>query len=241
LQAVGRFDAVIVAPLLAGTVRAGDHQAVQHGEEDGALGGKFEAAISQQFVQHLAAAGVAPEPLEQQRRADALATERRHTGFVDQRQDHRALGEASGGAGQAVEVAATFDVFFAAEIADDALLDLAILADGLDQVDVGIAADALFTDEHGASILPDADSSSQKRLVPVKFGTTYLKIGGLDVKNQPEINALMVLIQTNHALGVKGGPERSHPSPANSMKRWLPILTRPPDDCPKSYANRKET
>jgi hypothetical protein len=54
--------------------------------------------------------------------------------LVDEGQDHLALREASGGSRQAIEVAATVDVFLAAEIADDALLDPAVLADGLDQI-----------------------------------------------------------------------------------------------------------
>ena len=75
LQAVDTVDAIVVAPLLAGPIGAGNHQPVQDGEEDRALDGKFEAAISQKLVQHLAAAAVAPETLEQQRRADAVAAE----------------------------------------------------------------------------------------------------------------------------------------------------------------------
>jgi hypothetical protein len=58
LQAVDTVDAIVVAPLLAGAIGAGDHQPVQDGEEDRALDGKLEAAISQKFMQHLAAAAV---------------------------------------------------------------------------------------------------------------------------------------------------------------------------------------
>jgi hypothetical protein len=79
--------------------------------------------------------------------------------LIDEGQDHRTLCEPRSRSCQAIEVTAAFDVFLAPEIADDALLGPAILADGLDQVDVGVAADALFTDEHDASIRPDADSS----------------------------------------------------------------------------------
>jgi hypothetical protein len=66
---------IVVAPVLAGAVGAGDHEPMQDGEEDGTLNGKLEAAISKQFLQHLATAGVAPKALEQQRQADALAGE----------------------------------------------------------------------------------------------------------------------------------------------------------------------
>src|ERR1700760_467962 len=190
LQVVGTVDAIIVAPLLAGAIGARDHQPVQDGEEDRTLDGKLEAAISQKLVQHLAAAAVAPETFEQQRRADAFAVERRHAAFVHQRQDHRALSEASGGSHQAVEVAAAFDVFLAAEVADDALLDLAVLANGLDQIDINIAADALLTDEHVVSILPDCDSSSTKPTYAAEFSTTHLQAGKFDRKNRLQINVL---------------------------------------------------
>jgi hypothetical protein len=75
LQVGNTVDAVVVAPLLAGTVGAGDRQPVQNGEEDRVLDRKREATFSQQLLQHRAAVGVAPQPLEQQRCADALAAE----------------------------------------------------------------------------------------------------------------------------------------------------------------------
>ncbi len=163
LQAIDTRDAVVAAPLVTGAVGAGDHQPMQHGEEDGSLDGKLETAIRKQFLHDLAAPCVAPQALEQQWRADALAGERRRAARIDEGQDHRALGEARGRSRQAVKVTATFNVFLAPEIADDALLGPAILADRLDQIDVGVAADALFTDEHGASILSSADSSRKKQ------------------------------------------------------------------------------
>ena len=119
---------------------------MQNGEEDGAFDGKREVAIGEQLIENRAALGVAPQALEQQRRADAHAAEAEDAGLVDGGEDDRPLCQAGGGADEPVEVATAFDVFLASEIADDALLDAAVLADGLDQVDVGIGADALFTD-----------------------------------------------------------------------------------------------
>ena len=60
LQPRDAVDAVVLTPLLAGTVRAGHHQPVQHGQEDGTLDGKREAASGEQFVQDRLALGVAP-------------------------------------------------------------------------------------------------------------------------------------------------------------------------------------
>jgi hypothetical protein len=95
--------------------------------------------------------------------------------LVDEGQDHRTLGEARGGSRQAVKVAATFDVFLVPQIADDALPGPAILTDGLDQVDVGVAADPLFTRTNMAlAIWSGADSSSQKQRSTFEFSTTPL-------------------------------------------------------------------
>ncbi len=130
---------------------------MQDGEEDGAFDGKGEVTISQQLLQDGVAVSVAPQALKQQRRADALAAEPGSAALVEGREDDRALCQAGGGADQPVEIAAAFDLFLASEVADDALLDVALLADGLDQVEVCVGADTLFADEHGSSIHIFAD------------------------------------------------------------------------------------
>jgi hypothetical protein len=143
LQGFDALDAVILAPLLAGAVGAGDHQPVQDSEEDGALDGKPEAAAAEQLMQHRAASGVAPQAFEQQRRADAPAGELGSSALIEGGEQQGTLRQASGGARQPIEIAAAVDLFRAAEIAEDALFDAAVLADGFDQIDVGVGADAL--------------------------------------------------------------------------------------------------
>jgi hypothetical protein len=64
------------------------------------------------------------------------------------REDHGPLGVAGDGAGQALEGAGGSDGLLAAQVLDDALLGAAILARGLDEVEIGIAVDALLADEH---------------------------------------------------------------------------------------------
>jgi hypothetical protein len=164
LQGLGALDAVVLAPLLAGAVGAGDHQPMQHGQEHGPFDGNGEAAVAAQLMQDRAASAVAPQALEQQRRADALAGEVGSTARVEGGEHQGALGQAGGGARQPIEVATAFDFFLVAEIADDALPDAAVLADGLDQVDVGVGADALVPDEHRLSIRQRPDSSSIKSI-----------------------------------------------------------------------------
>src|SRR5258706_7408563 len=86
-----------------------------------------------------------PQPLEQQRRSNPL-TPCMGRGFaLDQRQHHRTLRQPDDGARQPVEITARNDHFLAPEIGDDALLGATLLAYVLDQVDVGVGANALVT------------------------------------------------------------------------------------------------
>jgi hypothetical protein len=189
LQAIDTGDAVVATPLIAGAVRAGDHQPVQDGEEDGSLDGKLEAATSKQFHHPLAAPCVAPQTFEQQWRPDAPAGERWRAALIDEGQDHRTLGEACGGSRQAVKVTATFNVFLAPKIADDALPGPAILTDGLYQVDVGVAADTLFADEHGASIrsegIRQAKSRDHRSNLAPRYSTRIIPAPKAESKSMP--------------------------------------------------------
>jgi hypothetical protein len=49
---LGSTDTIVTALVCAGAIGAGDHQSVQHGEEDRALDRKFEAAVGEKFVQY---------------------------------------------------------------------------------------------------------------------------------------------------------------------------------------------
>src|SRR4051812_28272229 len=85
---------------------------------------------------------------EQQRRADALAGKPRGVAGLDLRENHGPLGITGDRAGQALEGAGGGNGLLAAEVLDDALLGAAVLAHGLDEVEVGVAVDALLADEH---------------------------------------------------------------------------------------------
>src|SRR4051794_28567300 len=98
-----------------------------------------------------AAAGLLPQPPEQERRADALAGEPVGVAGVELREDERPLGVAGHGGGQALEGAGGGDGLLAAEVLDNALPGAAALAHGLDEVEVGVAVDALLANEHAIS------------------------------------------------------------------------------------------
>src|SRR3954467_2915248 len=147
-QPVQAGDVIVAQPLLPGPVRAGDHDPVQHGGEDSALDRKLEAPPGEEILDHRAAAGLLPQAPDQQGRADARAGEPRGVAGLDLRENHGPLGVTGDGTGQALETAGGGNGLLAAEVLDDALLGAAVLAHGLNQVEVGVAVDALLADEH---------------------------------------------------------------------------------------------
>jgi hypothetical protein len=150
-QLVDAVGAVIVAPIFASAIRARHHEAVQHGQEHRALDRELKPAPDQQFLNHGAAAAVAPQPLEQHGGANAPASHVRHPAALDQRQNHRTPRQPRGRPREAIEIAAGFDRLLASEIADDALFGLAVLPNGLDQIQITVGADSLLADEHAFS------------------------------------------------------------------------------------------
>jgi hypothetical protein len=98
------------------------------------------------------AAGLFPEPGEDEIGPDARARKRRQLSLVEGREDEGAAGVARRRDGELVEQAGGLDDVAPAERLDDALDVAAALADVLDEVDVVVAVDALDADEHGAGL-----------------------------------------------------------------------------------------
>ena len=174
IELLDAVDAVIVAPVFAGAVGARNDQSMQDGQKDGALDRKLETPSPEKLLDNGLAAGLAPQPIKQQRSADAPAVEIRCAAILQNGKDHGALRHACGGTSKAVEIAARLDDFLAAEILDDALLGLAVLTNGLDQVDVGVGADSFLAEEHKYSICKLYDKSSQFASKSILFSITYL-------------------------------------------------------------------
>jgi hypothetical protein len=135
---------------------------VQRGGEDRPLDREREAAPAEQVLDHRPATGLLPQPPEQQRRTDAPAREPVGIAGLKLRQHHGALGVAGHRGGEALKAAGRDHHLLAAEVLDDALLGAAVLADGLDQVEVGVAVDVLFADEH-APLAAFAAGYSQRK------------------------------------------------------------------------------
>ena len=154
-QIVGTGNVVILHPGRAVAIRAGDEQTVQRRGEHGPLHREFEAAFPKLISDHLIDAELLPQAPEEQRPADATSFVSRRITVVDGIQDHGPFREPSDRGGQAIEILAGENRFLASEIADDALLRAATLADILHEVDVGVAIDGLLAHEH-------AELASQK-------------------------------------------------------------------------------
>jgi hypothetical protein len=150
LQAVRAGDGVVRHPFLAGPVGAGDEEAVQHRDEDGALDGELEAAVGEQRLDHRPATGLLPQPAEQQRRTNPPADHTLGGAAVDLRQKERPLGIAGDRRRQPFQPTRGQHRVLAPEVLDDPLLGPAGLADALDQVEVGVAVDRLLAHEHAA-------------------------------------------------------------------------------------------
>jgi len=70
-QAIRARDGVVLHPMDAGAVRARGHQPVQHRHEQGPLDVELEATPGEVRLHDRGAAGLLPQPPEQDRRADA--------------------------------------------------------------------------------------------------------------------------------------------------------------------------
>ena len=121
LQAVGANDVIGLQPFPAGTIRAGDHEPMQHAGKHRALERKAEATPLGQLLDHLAAAGLLPQTTEDHRRADA----QRRTGFqrscLQAGDQEGGLGEPGAGAQQCVESTVGLQLFDTSQGGEHAL------------------------------------------------------------------------------------------------------------------------
>ena len=152
LELLGAVDAVVGPPLFGSAVRTRHKQPVEHRQEHGAIGGEPELPRRGELIQYRAAANLLPQPLEQQRRTDPPAHRMGWGLALDRCQNHRPLRQTGDRARQTVEIAARDDRLLAPEICDDALPGATVLAHVLDQVNIGVGANALVAGEHTFSI-----------------------------------------------------------------------------------------
>ena len=153
LKPRGAVDRLVTAPPQRAAVGARDHETVQHGHEHRAFDIEVMVAGGEQLAHDLLAAGLTPEPFEDQRRADRddVGVGRIVCVAGVFCEHHEALGEPSRGAQELVDGAGGGEVVEPAEGSDDGLLDALSFAAILRDLEISIRADFLDADEHGVS------------------------------------------------------------------------------------------
>src|SRR3954447_22611916 len=110
LEVVATLDLVVLPPLVGGPVTARGEEAMQDGEEDGPLDVELEAASGQELLDDVAAAGLLPEPLEDQGRSDASGGDGGELPFGVGREEEDGLGEAGARDQQGVELSGLLEL-----------------------------------------------------------------------------------------------------------------------------------
>ena len=149
LERLGLGDLVVGSPVDPGAIGAGPHQPVQHLEEHRPLDGELEATRAQQLLEHAAAAGLLPQPTEDQRRSDPLRAHRRGLAAAVLGKDRQPLDEPRPRLEQRLEASGLLKLLEPPEGGEDALARTSLLPAILDQLDVGVALGALDAEEHG--------------------------------------------------------------------------------------------
>jgi hypothetical protein len=124
---------------------------VQHGGEEGPLDRKLEAALSEQALDHSTAAGLRPQPLEEQRSSDAFGQHARALKVrLEGREQQNLLAVARPGGEQGSQAATCREFIGAAEGGNDLLAHGAALALVRDNLQVAAWSRLLDAEEHGA-------------------------------------------------------------------------------------------
>jgi hypothetical protein len=177
-QLPGLGDLVVGHPLLAGAVRARNHDPVQHGGEHSTLDRKLELAAGEKFANDRAAAGLMPQAPEQQGWADALGQQARAIKVgLQRRQQHDLLAEPRAGGEQGGECAAHGQLVGPSDGGDHVLPHRAVLALVLDDLQIAARSGLLEAEEHGALRTEHHDVSCLlrfARLMCPRRGTTFL-------------------------------------------------------------------
>jgi hypothetical protein len=153
LEAVAGPDLVVGPPLVGGPVTAGGEEAMEDGEEDRPLDIELEAASLQELLDNVAAAGLVPEPLEDQGGSDASGGDGGELPLGMSREEENGLGEAGARDQEGVELTGLLELVESAECGDDPLAWSTVLPAVLDDLEVGACAGFLGAEEHSAPVV----------------------------------------------------------------------------------------
>jgi hypothetical protein len=136
LEVVAALDPVALPPPVGGPVAARVEEAMQDGEEDGPLEVELEAASLQELLDDVAAAGLLPEPLEDQGGPDAACGDGGDLSLGVGREEEDGLGQASAGGQEGVELSGLLELVESPECGDDPLFGSSVLPAVLDDLEV---------------------------------------------------------------------------------------------------------
>ena len=152
VDAVEPGNPVALRPLVAGPVGAGDAQPVQHAGEDRPLHRELEPALCQQPLDHRPAAGLAPQTLEDQRRADAPAVDQKPIAITQGGQHQGGFGQAGAGLQQLIELASVQPILSPPRRGDDMLPNGAAIAAALDDLQIRAPTNGFAAEEHAGLV-----------------------------------------------------------------------------------------
>src|SRR5208337_638371 len=142
-----------------------DEQAMQSGDEHGALDRKLEPALLQQTIEDRANPQPLPDPPEQQGSADPLGGDRQRAFgvLVERMNQQHLIGELGARGDERSERAGGGQLVGAAEIGDHLLADSGAVAPVLDDLHVAALAGLLEAEEHGRSPRAPRNPSRRQR------------------------------------------------------------------------------
>lgn len=123
LDDFGPSDTEVLLPLLRGSVRARIKQTVQHGQEQRPLHIKPKAPIRPHAADHPGDAKLAPQPLKNQRRADARVALHPQLSLLVQIDDFQAAAETQQRLRQSVHLAGFAQLIQSTQRTENFLLD----------------------------------------------------------------------------------------------------------------------
>ena len=119
----------------------------------GPLDVELEAASLQELLDDPSAAGLLPEPLEDQGGSDAAGGDGGELPLGVSREEQDGLGQASARDQQGVELSGLLELVESPEGGDDPLPGSSVLPAVLDDLEVGACAGLLGAEEHGAPVV----------------------------------------------------------------------------------------
>jgi hypothetical protein len=141
-------DSVVLSPAIGGAVGATDEQPVQHREEHRALKRKTVLAFARQLGDHRPAAGLLPQPIEHQRRPDAM-DRNLDRGIIAGRAQHHGFGrKARTRTHQPLQLAARLQLLKTPKRGDHLLAHLVAVAAALNDLQIGAAGRSLAAEVH---------------------------------------------------------------------------------------------